>query len=139
MASEGRDRSWNSTRHSLAPSIMLDEDFNRSISDFGKAAALNHTNGESSLLGCYEEDVHGFGKVLLELMAGKRYSETIRSFDMDGDMLEQISLVMDGDTMLVDEMLRLSMVASRCLEYDPCRWPTMEEVCSMLTCEARDR
>lgn len=124
--------------------IMLDEDFNPRISDFGKA--INSSNwevrsdGDCSVLGCYEEDVHGYGKVVVELMTGTRYSEIVRSFDMDGDMLEQISVVVgrDGDGVMSDEMCCLMRVAAKCLECDPCSWPTMEEVCTMLNSRDSD-
>lgn len=125
--------------------IMLDEDFNPRISDFGKAATLNHTSSSwergVSVLGCYEEDVHSFGKVLLELMTGRRYNEIVRSFDMDGDMLEEISVVLNeagmGDD--ADEMMCcLLRVAAKCLECDPCSWPSMKEVCQMLSAETTE-
>lgn len=125
--------------------IMLDEDFNPRISDFGKAATLNHTRSSwergVSVLGCCEEDVHSFGKVLLELMTGRRYNEIVRSFDMDGDMLEQISVVLNeaglGDD--DDEMMCcLLRVAAKCLECDPCSWPSMKEVCQMLSAETTE-
>lgn len=123
--------------------IMLDEDFNPRISDFGKATTLNHTNSswerEVSVLGCYEEDVHSFGKVLLELMVGTRYNEIIRCFDMDGDMLVQIWVVLKEAGLDDDEMMCcLLRVAAKCLECDPCSWPSMEEVCQMLIAQTTD-
>ncbi|XP_047983482.1 probably inactive leucine-rich repeat receptor-like protein kinase At5g48380 [Salvia hispanica] len=124
--------------------IMLDEDFNPRISDFGKATLLNPTSSswEVSIsscrdrsvgLGCYQEDVHGFGKVLLELMTRRRYDEIVKLFDMDGDMLDQISVLINGDGVISDEMCCLMRVAAKCLECDPSSWPSMEEVCTMLT------
>ncbi|KAL1545130.1 putative inactive leucine-rich repeat receptor-like protein kinase [Salvia divinorum] len=125
--------------------IMLDEDFNPRISGFGKATLLNRPtiSWEVSIsscrdrsvgLGCYQEDVYGFGKVLLELMTGMRYEEIVKSFDMDGDMLDQISLLINrGIGVMSDEMCCLTRVAAKCLECDPSSWPTMDEVCTMLT------
>ncbi|KAH6786244.1 hypothetical protein C2S52_005796 [Perilla frutescens var. hirtella] len=126
--------------------IMLDEDFNPRISDFGKATTLDHTDSswelpnssrELSVLGCYKEDVHSFGKVLLELIMGRKYNEIISSFDMDGDMLEQ--MFKNAGALFDDEiMCCFFKVAAKCLECDPCSWPRMEEVCQMLIAERRD-
>lgn len=127
--------------------IMLDEDFNPRILDFGKATTLNHTNSswelpsarEFSVLGCYEEDVHSFGKVLVELIMGRKYNEIVSCFDMEGDMLEQL-LVMskEAGALFDDEMCCFLRVAAICLECDPYSWPTMEEVCQMLIAETKD-
>lgn len=62
----------------------------------------------------------------------RRYDEIVKSFDMDGDMLDQISLLINRDGVMSEEMCCLVRVAAKCLECecDPSSWPSMEEVCT---------
>ncbi|KAG8387887.1 hypothetical protein BUALT_Bualt02G0068200 [Buddleja alternifolia] len=121
--------------------VLLDENFDPKISDFGKSTTPDRTylswngtlNGKFSVPSCYEEDVYGFGMVLLELVTGKKHEEFISSFEsMDGgDMFELIS-ELQATREHNDEMCHFLRIAGNCIECDPGNWPSMVEVYRML-------
>ncbi|KAG8387886.1 hypothetical protein BUALT_Bualt02G0068100 [Buddleja alternifolia] len=108
--------------------VLLDENFDPKISEFGKATIS--LNGEFSLPSCYEEDIYAFGMVLLELITGKKHEEFINSSE-GGDMFELISkLQATGE--YDDGMCCFLRIAGKCVECDPGNWPSMVQVYQML-------
>ncbi|KAK4440880.1 putative inactive leucine-rich repeat receptor-like protein kinase [Sesamum alatum] len=130
--------------------ILLDENFNPRISDFGKATILNDTclsreplSTEFPGLGSYKRDVHCFGMVLLELITGTKYNEIFSSSDVH--MSEKISHLLNQPQLLgvpiqsmveqgfYDQIFHYLRIAGKCLDYDRGNGPGMEEVYQMLS------
>ncbi|KAK6142158.1 hypothetical protein DH2020_005213 [Rehmannia glutinosa] len=110
--------------------VLLDENFNPKISDFGKAITITSdethsswelllNNIELSVLGCYEQDVRSFGTVLLEF---EQISHLLK--EPHEAMMEQ------G---FGDEISCFLRVAAKCLECDQGNYPSMDQVYQMLS------
>ncbi|KAL0460337.1 UNVERIFIED_CONTAM: putative inactive leucine-rich repeat receptor-like protein kinase [Sesamum latifolium] len=130
--------------------ILLDENFNPRISDFGKATILNDTcssreppSREFPGLGSYKRDVHCFGMVLLELITAMKYNE-IFSSDVDVHMSEHISHLLNEQLLGIsvqsmveqgfyDQISHYLRIAGKCLDYDRGNRPGMQEVYQMLS------
>ncbi|XP_034924105.1 probably inactive leucine-rich repeat receptor-like protein kinase At5g48380 [Populus alba] len=123
--------------------ILLDQDFEPKLSNFGEAIIVNPTttsplNGEFWDTAFAKEDVYGFGVVLLELITGVDSSRmTGSSNSLLNEWISHLltsSKIYDAiDKSLVgqgfdDEIFQLLKVACNCVDSIPDRRPTMHQV-----------
>jgi serine/threonine protein kinase len=123
--------------------ILLDQDFEPKLSNFGEAIIANPTNtsplnGELWDTAFAMEDVYGFGVVLLELITGVDSSRmTGSSNSLLNEWISHLltsSKIYDAiDKSLVgqgfdDEIFQLLKVACHCVDSIPDRRPTMHQV-----------
>ncbi|XP_042501303.1 protein NSP-INTERACTING KINASE 3-like isoform X2 [Macadamia integrifolia] len=144
-----------------AANILLDEDFEAVVGDFGLAKLLDHedshvttavrgtvghiapeylSTGQSS----EKTDVFGFGVLLLELITGQRALDFGRQANQKGVMLDWVKkLHQEGKlNLMVDKDLKnnfdrveleeMAQVALLCTQFHPCQRPKMSEVARML-------
>ncbi|KAB2084380.1 hypothetical protein ES319_A05G329900v1 [Gossypium barbadense] len=144
-----------------AANILLDEDFEAVVGDFGLAKLLDHrdshvttavrgtvghiapeylSTGQSS----EKTDVFGFGILLLELITGQKALDFGRAANQKGVMLDWVKkLHQDGKlSLLVDKDLKgnfdrieleeMVQVALLCTQFNPLHRPRMSEVLRML-------
>ncbi|XP_010418023.1 PREDICTED: protein NSP-INTERACTING KINASE 3-like isoform X1 [Camelina sativa] len=144
-----------------AANILLDEDFEAVVGDFGLAKLLDHrdshvttavrgtvghiapeylSTGQSS----EKTDVFGFGILLLELITGQKALDFGRSSHQKGVMLDWVKkLHQEGklkqliDKELNDKFDRVELeeivqVALLCTQFNPSHRPKMSEVMKML-------
>ncbi|XP_061372730.1 protein NSP-INTERACTING KINASE 3 isoform X2 [Gastrolobium bilobum] len=144
-----------------AANILLDEDFEAVVGDFGLAKLLDHrdshvttavrgtvghiapeylSTGQSS----EKTDVFGFGILLLELITGHKALDFGRAANQKGVMLDWVKkLHQDGRlSQMVDKDLKgnfdlveleeMVQVALLCTQFNPLHRPKMSEVLKML-------
>ncbi|MQM13556.1 hypothetical protein Taro_046481 [Colocasia esculenta] len=144
-----------------AANILLDEDFEAVVGDFGLAKLLDHrdshvttavrgtvghiapeylSTGQSS----EKTDVFGFGILLLELITGQKALDFGRLANQKGVMLDWVRKLHQEDKlfMMVDKDLKnnfdkveleeMVQVALLCTQYHPSHRPKMSEVLRML-------
>ncbi|XP_043726241.1 protein NSP-INTERACTING KINASE 3-like [Telopea speciosissima] len=144
-----------------AANILLDEDFEAVVGDFGLAKLLDHedshvttavrgtvghiapeylSTGQSS----EKTDVFGFGVLLLELITGQRALDFGRQANQKGVMLDWVKkLHQEGKlNLMVDKGLKnyfdrveleeMAQIALLCTQFHPCQRPKMSEVARML-------
>ncbi|CAA3020324.1 NSP-INTERACTING KINASE 3 [Olea europaea subsp. europaea] len=144
-----------------AANILLDEDFEAVVGDFGLAKLLDHrdshvttavrgtvghiapeylSTGQSS----EKTDVFGFGILLLELITGQKAVDFGRGTNQKGVMLDRVKkLHKDGKlNLMVDKDLKnnfdkveleeIVQVALLCTQFNPTHRPKMSEVLRML-------
>ncbi|KAK8947098.1 Protein NSP-INTERACTING KINASE 3 [Platanthera zijinensis] len=144
-----------------AANILLDEDFEAIVGDFGLAKLLDHqeshvttavrgtvghiapeylSTGQSS----EKTDVFGFGILLLELITGQKAVDFGRGTNQKGVMLHWVMKLHQEKilSMMVDKDLKydynkveleeMVQVALLCTQYYPARRPKMSEVVRML-------
>ncbi|XVF02499.1 hypothetical protein REPUB_Repub04eG0180400 [Reevesia pubescens] len=144
-----------------AANILLDEDFEAVVGDFGLAKLLDHrdshvttavrgtvghiapeylSTGQSS----EKTDVFGFGILLLELITGQKALDFGRAANQKGVMLDWVKkLHLEGKlSLLVDKDLKgnfdrieleeMVQVALLCTQFNPLHRPRMSEVLRML-------
>ncbi|CAI0405225.1 unnamed protein product [Linum tenue] len=144
-----------------AANILLDEDFEAVVGDFGLAKLLDHrdshvttavrgtvghiapeylSTGQSS----EKTDVFGFGILLLELITGQKALDFGRAAHQKGVMLDWVKkLHQEGKLqVMVDKDLRgkfdrveleeMVQVALLCTQFNPLNRPKMSEVLKML-------
>ncbi|KAH9627208.1 hypothetical protein KSS87_020754 [Heliosperma pusillum] len=134
-----------------AANILLDEDFEAVVGDFGLAKLLDHrdshvttavrgtvghiapeylSTGQSS----EKTDVFGYGILLLELITGQKALDFGRASNQKGVMLDWLNLLVDTDLKNYD-MLQLGemvQVALLCTQFNPSNRPKMSEVLRIL-------
>uniref|UniRef100_A0A5B7B748 non-specific serine/threonine protein kinase n=1 Tax=Davidia involucrata TaxID=16924 RepID=A0A5B7B748_DAVIN len=143
-----------------AANILLDEDFEAVVGDFGLAKLLDHrdshvttavrgtvghiapeylSTGQSS----EKTDVFGFGILLLELITGQKALDFGRAANQKGVMLDWVKkLHQDGKlNLMVDKDLKgnfdrveleeMVQVALLCTQFNPARRPKMSEILRM--------
>ncbi|XP_030461055.1 receptor-like serine/threonine-protein kinase At1g78530 [Syzygium oleosum] len=139
--------------------ILLDQNMNAQVSDFGLAALMepDKTHVSTFVAGTFgylapeyfdtgkataKGDVYSFGVVLLELLTGKK--PTDEAFVEEGTKLvtwvksvvkeKREEYVLDSrlEDCPVDEINSVFTVALMCLEPEPAKRPTMAEVVKML-------
>ncbi|XP_057494037.1 protein NSP-INTERACTING KINASE 3-like [Actinidia eriantha] len=144
-----------------AANILLDEDFEAVVGDFGLAKLLDHrdshvttavrgtvghiapeylSTGQSS----EKTDVFGFGILLLELITGQKALDFGRAANQKGVMLDWVKkLHQEGKlNLMVDKDLKgnfdrveleeMVQVALLCTQFNPSHRPKMSEVLRML-------
>ncbi|KAK8960454.1 Protein NSP-INTERACTING KINASE 3 [Platanthera guangdongensis] len=144
-----------------AANILLDEDFEAIVGDFGLAKLLDHreshvttavrgtvghiapeylSTGQSS----EKTDVFGFGILLLELITGQKAVDFGRAVNQKGVMLDWVKKIHQNKTLslMVDKDLKnnydrveleeMVQVALLCTQYHAARRPKMSEVLRML-------
>nr|XP_048322851.1 protein NSP-INTERACTING KINASE 3-like [Ziziphus jujuba var. spinosa] len=144
-----------------AANILLDEDFEAVVGDFGLAKLLDHrdshvttavrgtvghiapeylSTGQSS----EKTDVFGFGILLLELITGQKALDFGRQANQKGVMLDWVKkLHQEGKlNLMVDKDLKgkydrveleeMVQVALLCTQFNPSHRPKMSEVLKML-------
>ncbi|KAJ8758957.1 hypothetical protein K2173_003195 [Erythroxylum novogranatense] len=144
-----------------AANILLDEDFEAVVGDFGLAKLLDHrdshvttavrgtvghiapeylSTGQSS----EKTDVFGFGILLLELITGQRAMDFGRAANQKGVILDwvkklhlegKLNLMVDRDLRGNFDMIELEemvQVALLCTQFNPIHRPKMSDVLKML-------
>ncbi|XP_057949335.1 protein NSP-INTERACTING KINASE 3 [Malania oleifera] len=144
-----------------AANILLDEDFEAVVGDFGLAKLLDHrdshvttavrgtvghiapeylSTGQSS----EKTDVFGFGILLLELITGQKALDFGRAANQKGVMLDwvkklhqdgKLNLMVDKDLKGIFDRVELEemvQVALLCTQFNPSYRPKMSEVLRML-------
>ncbi|OIV93066.1 hypothetical protein TanjilG_20728 [Lupinus angustifolius] len=144
-----------------AANILLDEDFEAVVGDFGLAKLLDHrdshvttavrgtvghiapeylSTGQSS----EKTDVFGFGILLLELITGHKALDFGRAANQKGVMLDwvkklhqdgRLSQMADKDLkgdFVMAELEEMVQVALLCTQFNPSHRPKMSEVLKML-------
>ncbi|KAJ1380055.1 Serine-threonine/tyrosine-protein kinase, catalytic domain [Sesbania bispinosa] len=118
--------------------ILLDENFEPKISNFGEAKFMN-PNNEDDLAMTFKvnngkKDVYDFGSVLFELITGETYDELSRSSNTTTNLCGNPSKFFNAiDKSLIgegfeNEMCNLLKIASECVQPLPDQRPTMLEV-----------
>ncbi|XP_028754369.1 receptor-like serine/threonine-protein kinase At1g78530 [Neltuma alba] len=139
--------------------ILLDENMEARVSDFGLATLMEPDKTHVSTIvagtfgylapeyfdtgrATFKGDVYSYGVVLLELLTGRKPSD--ETFMEEGTKLvtwvkavvqeKKEELVLDDrlGTCPIQEVNNLFNIAMMCLESDPLKRPTMEEVVSLL-------
>ncbi|XP_049413813.1 G-type lectin S-receptor-like serine/threonine-protein kinase At4g03230 isoform X2 [Solanum stenotomum] len=138
--------------------ILLDDEMNAKISDFGLARIIEGKNTEvntTRVVGTYgymspeyaleglfsiKSDIFAFGVVVLEIISGKRNMEFFEEVNLTGyawrlwmedralDMIDQTIV----DTFEDKEVIKCVNVALLCVQEDPGDRPTMSNVVVML-------
>ncbi|XP_057529620.1 protein NSP-INTERACTING KINASE 3 isoform X2 [Amaranthus tricolor] len=144
-----------------AANILLDEDFEAVVGDFGLAKLLDHRDshvttavrgtvghiapeylctGQSS----EKTDVFGYGILLLELITGEKALDFGRASNQKGVMLDWVKKLHNEGKLnqLVDkdlknnydrmELAEMAQVALLCTQFNPSHRPKMSEVLRML-------
>lgn len=147
-----------------AANILLDEDFEAVVGDFGLAKLLDHqdthvttavrgtvghiapeylSTGQSS----QKTDVFGYGILLLELITGEKALDFGRATNQKGVMLDWVKkLHEEGKLSLMvarglknsfdrSELEEMVKVALLCTQFDPSQRPKMSEIVRMLESE----
>ncbi|KAK6785031.1 hypothetical protein RDI58_018486 [Solanum bulbocastanum] len=138
--------------------ILLDEEMNAKISDFGLARIVEGKNTEANtnkVVGTYgymspeyaleglfsiKSDVFAFGVVLLEIISGRRNMEFFEDVNLIGHVwrlwMKDSALDMMDQTIVEScdesEVLKCVNVALLCVQEDPAERPVMSNVVFML-------
>ncbi|RVW29593.1 putative LRR receptor-like serine/threonine-protein kinase [Vitis vinifera] len=175
LGNKTKDMCWDSQRHSISPgrinsqdcsqgyqatNVLLDEDLNAKISDFGLArlngeesthistrvaGTIGYMAPEYALWGYLtnKADIYSFGVVALEIVSGKNNTsykpenECVCLLDL-AFVLQQRGSLMEivdpklGSEFNQDEAERMIKVALLCTNASPTLRPTMSAVVSML-------
>ncbi|XP_047331433.1 calmodulin-binding receptor kinase CaMRLK-like [Impatiens glandulifera] len=116
--------------HLVPSNILLGDNFDPRISDFGFSSETN--------VGSTEADVFNFGAVLVELVTGKEGSDEtvgwVRRMVKDGSGVKAIDprLIRQGEKSEVGKMVEFLRVGYLCTAETPGKRPTMKQVVGML-------
>ncbi|KAJ4810832.1 Leucine-rich receptor-like protein kinase family protein [Rhynchospora pubera] len=139
--------------------ILLDENFEAKLADFGIAKKVGDVMETSCFAGTHgyiapelaytlhaneKSDIYSFGVVLLELVTGRSpadpqfdddHNKGIVSCARNHHLNQDLSRILDPciSTYVQDDMRRVVEIALRCTDQSPSLRPTMREVVNMLT------
>ncbi|KAJ7980528.1 Receptor-like kinase [Quillaja saponaria] len=125
--------------------ILLDQHFEPKISNLGGAKFMYRTAGDLNRsffvnsgyweLDFVKKDVYDFGIVLIELITGKKFSQTTNSAN-GFDSYSGLPVAIDENLMgkgFDGEIFHLLRVACNCVQPFPYERPTMLEVCDTIS------
>ncbi|WJX75191.1 non-specific serine/threonine protein kinase [Trifolium repens] len=137
--------------------ILLNNEWQPSVSDFGTARLLQHdssnrtivagTNGyiapELAYTMVVSEncDVYSFGVVTLETLMGRHPQEILSSLQLASTQSMKLCQVLDqrlpfpNNAMVLLDIIRVAVIAFACLNFNPCSRPTMKCVSQIFASE----
>ncbi|GAU25975.1 hypothetical protein TSUD_166570 [Trifolium subterraneum] len=130
--------------------ILLNNEWQPSVSDFGTARLLQHDSSNRTIVAgtigyiapelaytmvvSEKCDVYGFGVVALETLMGKHPKEILSSLQLASTQSMKLCQVLDqrlpfpNNAMVLLEIIRVAVIAFACLNFNPSSRPTMIRV-----------
>ncbi|GAU27140.1 hypothetical protein TSUD_104490 [Trifolium subterraneum] len=128
--------------------ILLNNEWQASVSDFGTARLLQHDSSNRTIVAgtigyiapelaytmvvSEKCDVYSFGVVALETLMGRHPQELLSSLQLASTQSTKLCEVLDqrlpfpNNAMVLHDIIRVAVIAFACLNFNPCSRPTMK-------------